>query len=76
MATGSLGHKEVKSIEDQLEHSPVQATSALYGGSHDNPKAVHHSPKHKSGAGGTLTNSESGFGEKGKSVRRNRASKA
>jgi hypothetical protein len=77
MPTKPATHAETKSIENELEVSPSahQGTSNLYNGSHDNPTAKHHSPKHKSGAGGTMTNSESGFGEKGKAKRRNMAVK-
>jgi hypothetical protein len=74
MATGGLGHGEVKSIEDGLEISPsaTQGTSKLYSGSSDNPQAKKHSPKNKS-ENGSL--SESDFGQKGKAKRRNLATK-
>lgn len=77
MPTKPATHGEVKSIIDSLECSPSksQASSNIYSGSSDNPKAKSHSPKHKSGAGGTLTSSESGFGQKGKGKRRNLATK-
>jgi hypothetical protein len=77
MPTKPVTHSENKSVCDSLEVSPSahQPTSSLYSGSSDNPQAKAHSPKHKSGAGGTLTNSESGFSEKGKAKRRNMATK-
>lgn len=72
MPTSPMSHSEVKAVEDMLEVSPSahQPTSALYN-SGSEPEAAHHSPKHKSGAGGTMTSSESGFGKKGTSMSRN-----
>jgi hypothetical protein len=57
-------HGAVKSICDGLEVSPSAHSpgSHLYGGSHDEPEAEHHAPKHKAGAKGHVTNAESGFG--------------
>jgi hypothetical protein len=72
MANTGVSHKEVKSICDGLEVSPSQdqPTSNIYSGSSDNPQAKAHSPKHKAGTTGTLTNSESGFGKKGSTFTR------
>lgn len=76
MATASLSHKEVKSIEDSLETSPSakQGTSKLYNPGEE-PHAAKHGTKHASGAGGTMTGSGSNFSEKGKAKRRNMAVK-
>jgi hypothetical protein len=73
MANTGVSHSEVKSICNELEVSPskTQPTSALYNGGGTEPEAKSHSAKHKSGAGGHLTNSESGFGKKGTSMPRN-----
>jgi hypothetical protein len=73
MANTGVSHGEVKSICESLEVSPSksQPTSHLYNGGGTEPEAKSHSPKHKSGAGGHLTNSESGFGKKGSSMPRN-----
>ena len=62
MANTGVSHSEAKSIADKLEVSPSakQASSAIYN-SGSQPTAAKHSPKHKSGAGGTMTNKESGF---------------
>jgi len=75
MPTKPVSFSENKSVVDSLEVSPSchQGTSQIYSGSSDNPSAKAHSPKNKSGAGGTMTNSESGFSEKGKAKRRNLA---
>ncbi len=63
MANTGVSHGEVKGICDSLEVSP----SATSPGSHifnekSEPEAHHHTPKHKSGSKGHMTNAESGFG--------------
>lgn len=76
MATSSLGHGEVKSIEDALECSPSakQGSSKLYNPGEE-PHAAKHSAKHAASPGGTMTGTGSNFSEKGKSKRRNMAVK-
>lgn len=71
MANTGVSHGEVKSICDSLECSPSshQESSKLYNPGEE-PHAAKHSSKHRSGAGGTMTNKESGFGSG-----RNRAAK-
>jgi hypothetical protein len=77
MPSKPMSHGEVHAVENELEISPSchQSSSKIYSGSSDNPSAKAHSPKNKSGAGGTMTNSESGFSEKGSAKRRNMAVK-
>lgn len=76
MPTQPETHGAVKAVEDSLECSPSATSpgSSLYNAGNQ-PQAAKHSPKHRSGAGGTMTNAESGFGEKGKAKRRNMAVK-
>jgi len=64
MANTGVSHGEAKSICDALEVSPSahQPTSSIYSGGETEPEATHHSPKHKAGAKGHLTNAESDFG--------------
>ena len=73
MANTGVSHGEVKGICDKLECSPSATSpgSSLYGGGGTEPEASTHKPKHKAGAKGRVTNSESGFGRKGSSLRRN-----
>ena len=73
MPTSPMSHSEVKAVEDQLEVSPSckQPTSNLYQGGGTEPEATAHKPKHAAGAKGRVTNSESSFGRKGSSLRRN-----
>jgi hypothetical protein len=73
MANTGVSHGEVKSICDGLECSPSASSpgSSLYEGKMQEPEAHAHKPKHSAGAKGHMTNSESGFGKKGSSLRRN-----
>jgi hypothetical protein len=73
MPTSPMSHGEVKSVCEGLEVSPSSNSpgSKLYEGKMQEPEAHAHKPKHSAGAKGHVTNSESAFGRKGTSLRRN-----
>jgi hypothetical protein len=73
MPTSPMSHGEVKSVCESLEKSPSSNSpgSKLYEGKMQEPEAHSHKPKHAAGTKGKMTNSESGFGKKGTSLRRN-----
>ncbi len=73
MPTSPMTHEGVKSICNELEVSPSSNSpgSKLYEGKMQEPEAHAHKPKHRAGAGGKVTASESSFGRKGSSLRRN-----
>jgi hypothetical protein len=72
MANTNLTHGDVKSICENLECSPSSHSpgSSLYNPGAE-PHAAKHSPKHKSGAKGHMTNTEKHFGASRRAAAKN-----